>query len=563
MLLRNSLLWVTFLFLLFDDVIVCELTKWDLVPYSESSWNPLTRQGGTMTRLVGTNDYFIIGGDDGTHFRNDVFRSSDHFYSFSKITDHAAFPPLLSGCAGSILSADGTPLLLLFDDNHPPMGRLWFSNDGGFHWFPSGFEVSLPFRSEPPSTMKQSGCVMTNKETEFLLMILSSDSTRNIFYRFSSSKSSSVELIESYDAPFPWRIRAAMASSNALIFITGGLGLNGSIFRRHTDSWLSVDSGRTWSLVNANYHGLSDASCVMIYGTIYVLGGFPSFEGFNGGENRVFLNAIWKSINGGKEWKLISWTALGRTVDNPFLITDSLLSTVYFGGGDGEERNLHFKSSIPLLPPCPDGSIWGYSSIKKDFDCIDMNDTASLSIFYPHIVSPSPPLPSAGMGVIIPSLMIQLFCTFYAMHFYRSAQTAHRHPNPISDPSISADHPSLTLFNPIIHQDQLKIVRQKSMMILLIGFIISPIFIILGYFNPYGRYCCIFLAAMNCMGVFLLYRYLRQFDPVNTDQDLDGLKIKGLKNGLDSSDGRISLLACSTNSPVNSNTTRKDPSSSN
>ena len=219
------------------------------------------------------------GGELGTSFNNDVYRSMDNGATWAEIN---ASPGWLSRAGqSSVVMPDGSIILMGGCGNFESAiyyNDVWRSQDNGETWTEMNASASWSPRAWHSS--------VAMPDSSIVLMGCEGDVWRSIDYGATWTK---INESAGWDGR-TWHSSVVMPDGSIILMGGGYPGTN--------DIWRSTDSGATWTMVT-EHAGWSDryahTSGLMPDGSIILMGGY-SYT--NGG----FKNDIWRSTDSGTTW---------------------------------------------------------------------------------------------------------------------------------------------------------------------------------------------------------------------------------------------------------------------
>ena len=268
----------------------------------------------------------LMGGYDGSGYKNDVWRSSDKGETWTQVNAGAGWSERI--LHSSVAMPDGSIVLMggyAYDDNdyiNIFYNDTWRSLDEGETWTQVNTSPGWSERAQHTSVAMPDGSIV-------LMGGEDAGSRKNDTWRSTDNGATWTQM----NASAGWSARyrhTSVAMPDGSIVLMGGV--SGSDIKN--DTWRSTDYGATWTQITASAGWLargSHSSVVMPDSSIILMGGVTK-----GG---IYKNDTWRSTDYGATWTLLpdaGWT--GRHDHSSVAMPDG--NIVLMGGWDNSYDSL-------------------------------------------------------------------------------------------------------------------------------------------------------------------------------------------------------------------------------
>jgi hypothetical protein len=248
----------------------------------------------------------LMGGYDGNVAKNDVWRSTDDGATWSELTTAAGWEARYG--QSSVAMPDGSIVLMGGgNDTSVMMNDTWRSTDKGATWTRMTEHAAWPARFGPSAVVMPdrsivlAGGYIWNRTTN-------ADTYMNDVWR-STDGGSTWTLVNAGCGWSPRNIHTSVVTPDGSIVLMGGFRCDNTGCHSVDDVWKSADAGASWVMVNdsAWMSGIAMSGVTMPDSSILLTGGVRINS-----TSDTFSNTTWRSADNGATWTQVAvntgWT---------------------------------------------------------------------------------------------------------------------------------------------------------------------------------------------------------------------------------------------------------------
>ncbi len=266
-------------------------------------WTQLIPSAGWSARYAHSSavlpdgSIVLMGGLDGSGFKNDVWRSTDNGATWTQMNVSAEWSA--RSWHNSVAMQDGSIVLMGGWDSSGFKNDVWRSTDNGATWTEMTDNAGWSARHAHSSVVMPDGSIVLMGGND------DNDGSKNDVWRSTDNGATWTQMTSNAGWSERWH-HSSVGMMDGSIVLMGGR----DYFVSMNDVWRSTDNGATWTQMNASAGWsarYAHSSVVMPDGSIVLMGGAD----IDGGKNDVWRSTdngvTWMLINASAEWSARSW----------------------------------------------------------------------------------------------------------------------------------------------------------------------------------------------------------------------------------------------------------------